>query len=113
MPDKHEERVETIFQSTLSTVERLTSIRTRLSQTNGMDFDLSVTNDGIKRAIQELGSLAKERDCNSLDEMTLLGEVQRMVEFRKVLVESDFPHACELQGLEDVINLTIRCVHWQ
>ena len=113
MPDKQEERVESIFQSTLSMVERLTGIRARLSQTDGMDFDLSVINDGIKLAIQELGSSAKERDWNSVGETTLLGEVERMVEFRKILVESDFPHGSELQGLKDVINLTIRRIHWQ
>ena len=113
MPDKHKERAELTFQTTLSTVERLIRIQAKLIQTNGIDFNLSVVNDGIKKAIRELDSSTKGRDWNSIGELALLDEVERMVGFRKVLVESGFPHGSELQGLGDIINLAIRYVQWE
>ena len=105
-------RIETSFKAALSALERLTNIRCRILETDDPMFDFSVIHEAIKVKVVDMHGLMEERNHLDLEEEDLLLDVERMVEARKVLVESDYPMKKVLDHLEGMINGEIGCLKW-
>ena len=75
-------------------------------------FDCSAIHEAIKDKVVDLHSLMGEWNHFDVEEGDLLLEVERMVEARKVLVESDYPIKKVLDLLEGTINGEIGCLKW-
>lgn len=113
MADADFERVEARWQTEGSSFRELTDIRATLLATQGMGFDLSDVDQGIKNKIVDLCEVGELRDWNAVSEADVLNNMKCLVALRKHLVESNFPHTFELASLEALINSTVQYLHWE
>ena len=94
------------FSKTLSTLERLCNIRCRLLETSDTPYNYETINDAIMGKIIELHSTTKDFIFVALED-DFLSEVERIVEVRKMLVDTHYPIEKTLGRLEEIINEVI------
>ena len=102
-PPSPQQSIEISFPKTLSTLERLCNIRCRLLETSDTPYNCEAINDVIMGKIIELHSIAKDFIYLSLEDDLLL-EVERIVEVRKILVDTHYPISKTLGRLEQMID---------
>ena len=106
------QRIEKSFKVALSALERLTNIHCRILETDDPLFDFSAIREAIIDKVSDVRQLIVARNHLDIEEDDVLSEVERMVEVRKVLVETNYPNKRVLDNLEKMINMEIGCLKW-